>query len=153
MYDTFSAFGGIITTPRIMRDPETGVSKNFGFVSYDNFEASDLAIQCMNGQWLANKQIVVQYAYKKESQGERHGSQAERLLAAEMQAQGATLKPNTMFASSMSGAQTPMMPQMQPGMPQMATAMPQAPTMPMQGMPPPPPPMMGMPPPPPSSMR
>jgi hypothetical protein len=27
LYDTFSAFGVIITTPKIMRDPETGVSK------------------------------------------------------------------------------------------------------------------------------
>mmetsp|Transcript_30226 Transcript_30226/g.37334 ORF Transcript_30226/g.37334 Transcript_30226/m.37334 type:complete len:238 (+) Transcript_30226:102-815(+) len=76
LYDTFSAFGGITNTPKVMRDPETGVSKAFGFVNFDSFEASDLAIQCMNGQFLANKQIVVQYAYKKESQGERHGSQA-----------------------------------------------------------------------------
>ncbi len=30
-----------ISTIQIMRDPETGKSKGFGFVSYDNFESSD----------------------------------------------------------------------------------------------------------------
>eukprot|EP00511_Aplanochytrium_stocchinoi_P000335 CAMPEP_0204823466 /NCGR_PEP_ID=MMETSP1346-20131115/1533_1 /ASSEMBLY_ACC=CAM_ASM_000771 /TAXON_ID=215587 /ORGANISM="Aplanochytrium stocchinoi, Strain GSBS06" /LENGTH=315 /DNA_ID=CAMNT_0051950111 /DNA_START=37 /DNA_END=983 /DNA_ORIENTATION=- len=100
LYDTFSAFGGITNTPKVMRDPETGVSKAFGFVNFDSFEASDLAIQCMNGQFLANKQIVVQYAYKKESQGERHGSQAERLLAAEMQHKPPSFRPHTMFSAS-----------------------------------------------------
>ena len=34
------------------------------------------------GQFFGNKIISVQYAFKKDSKGERHGSQAERLLAA-----------------------------------------------------------------------
>jgi splicing factor 3B subunit 4 len=38
LYDTFSAFGVIVNTPKIMRDPETGNSRGFGFVSYDCFE-------------------------------------------------------------------------------------------------------------------
>ena len=41
--DVFSQFGIVVST-RIMRDSESGSSKSFGFVSYDNFEASDLAI-------------------------------------------------------------------------------------------------------------
>ena len=41
--DVFSAFGIVIST-KIMRDCETGSSKKFGFVSYDNFDSSDLAI-------------------------------------------------------------------------------------------------------------
>ena len=32
LYDTFSAFGVIVNTPKIMRDPETGNSRGFGFV-------------------------------------------------------------------------------------------------------------------------
>ena len=65
-----------------MRDQETGESKNFGFVSYDNFEASDTAIQRMNGQYLDGKAIEVSYEYKKDSQsGEKHGSMAERVIA------------------------------------------------------------------------
>lgn len=38
LYDTFSAFGVIVTTPKVMRDPETGNSRGFGFVSFDGFE-------------------------------------------------------------------------------------------------------------------
>lgn len=55
LYDTFSAFGVIAQTPKIMRDPETGVSRGFGFVSYDSFEASDAAVEAMNGQFLCNR--------------------------------------------------------------------------------------------------
>ena len=32
-----------------MRDQETGTSKNYGFVSFDNFESSDQAMNAMNG--------------------------------------------------------------------------------------------------------
>lgn len=35
LYDTFSAFGFITQTPKVMRDPDTGISKGYGFVSYD----------------------------------------------------------------------------------------------------------------------
>lgn len=55
LYDTFSAFGMVIATPKIMRDPDTGASKGFGFVSFDGFEASDGAIEAMNGQYLCNR--------------------------------------------------------------------------------------------------
>ena len=36
----------------------------------------------MNNQFLMNKRITVQYAFKKEGKGERHGTAAERLFAA-----------------------------------------------------------------------
>mmetsp|Transcript_117424 Transcript_117424/g.230429 ORF Transcript_117424/g.230429 Transcript_117424/m.230429 type:complete len:333 (-) Transcript_117424:183-1181(-) len=98
LYDTFSAFGGIAQTPKIMYDPDSGASKGYGFVSYDNFEASDLAIECMNGQFLCNRAIVVQYAYKKDTPGERHGSQAERILAA---SQPQKFKPHTHFSGGL----------------------------------------------------
>lgn len=96
LYDTFSAFGTIVVSPKIMLDPESNRSKGYGFVSYDSFDASDLAIECMNGQYLCNRPIVVQYAFKRDSPGERHGSQAERMLAA---AQPQKFKPNTIFAA------------------------------------------------------
>jgi splicing factor 3B subunit 4 len=94
LYDTFGAFGGILTTPRLMRDPDTGMSKGYGFVQFDSFEAADFAIECMNGQYLANRPLVVQYAFKKETPGERHGSQAERLLAASQP----KVRPHTIFS-------------------------------------------------------
>lgn len=81
LYDAFSTFGPIINA-KIMRDPVTSVSRGYGFVSYDNFESSDKAIEKMNNQFFSNKIISVDYAIKKGTKGERHGSAAERLLAA-----------------------------------------------------------------------
>lgn len=83
LYDTFSAFGMMATTAKIARDPGSGVSKGYGFVSYTDFEASDAAIESMNNQFLMNKAITVQYAFKKDGKGERHGTAAERMLAAQ----------------------------------------------------------------------
>ncbi|CAL5373140.1 unnamed protein product [Camellia sinensis] len=98
LYDTFSAFGVIVTNPKIMRDPETGNSRGFGFISYDSFDASDAAIEAMNGQYLCNRQITVSYAYKKDTKGERHGTPAERVLAASNPTAQKS-RPHTLFAS------------------------------------------------------
>uniref|UniRef100_R7W280 Splicing factor 3B subunit 4 n=1 Tax=Aegilops tauschii TaxID=37682 RepID=R7W280_AEGTA len=99
LYDTFSAFGVIVTNPKIMRDPETGNSRGFGFVSYDSFESSDQAIEAMNNQHLCNRPITVSYAYKKDTKGERHGTPAERLLAANNPG-SQKHRPHTMFATA-----------------------------------------------------
>merc|ERR1711920_503609 len=80
-YDTFTS-SGVLLFAKIMRDPDTGASRGFGFISYDTFEASDAALAGMNGQFLCNRPISVSYAYKKETKGERHGTAAERLIAA-----------------------------------------------------------------------
>ncbi|KAF8405191.1 hypothetical protein HHK36_010091 [Tetracentron sinense] len=98
LYDTFSAFGVIVTNPKIMRDPETGNSRGFGFISYDSFDTSDAAIEAMNGQYLCNRQITVSYAYKKDTKGERHGTPAERVLASSNPGVHKN-RPHTMFAS------------------------------------------------------
>ncbi|KAI5282842.1 hypothetical protein KEM54_002546 [Ascosphaera aggregata] len=82
LYDTFSRFGTLISMPKVARD-DNALSKGYGFVSFSAFEASDDAIANMNGQFLMNKEISVQYAYKKDGKGERHGDQAERMLAAQ----------------------------------------------------------------------
>jgi len=79
--DVFSSFGVVLST-KIMRDTESGKSKKYGFVSFDNFDSSDAAINSMNGQFLGGKIVDVSYAYKKDTKGERHGSAAERILAA-----------------------------------------------------------------------
>lgn len=145
LYDTFSAFGGIVATPKIMRDPETNVSKGYGFVQYESFEAADYAIDSMNGQFYCGKQIVVQFAFKKDS-GERHGSAAERFRA-----QNANkLKPNTMFGGTAPPAVLPGQIQSDPNI-LPTTIPPPPPPPPMGGMmlqnggfPPPPPPVNGM---------
>ncbi|KAG0258635.1 Splicing factor 3B subunit 4 [Mortierella polycephala] len=107
--DTFSAFGTIVGHAKVARDLETGQSKGYGFVSFDNFESSDAAIDAMNGQILANKPITVGYAYKKDGKGERHGSAAERLIAAQGRKNQPSM-PNRLFADipgTGSGAFTP----------------------------------------------
>ncbi|RKP25147.1 hypothetical protein SYNPS1DRAFT_22845 [Syncephalis pseudoplumigaleata] len=103
LHDTFSAFGMIVQTPKVGRDPETGISKGYGFVSFDSFEAADAAIEAMDGQYLANNPVSVTYAFKKDGKGERHGSAAERLLAAQGKkhnaVMGSATQPNRLFAS------------------------------------------------------
>jgi len=162
LYDTFSSFGTIIKPPRIMRDDLTNQSKGFGFVSFDSFEASDMAIECMHNQYLCNRQILVQYGFKNtnntEETGqapggarERHGSRAERMLAANnpmrkfLKGPSAPMPvgaprvsaPNGMFGGAM-GARTgaPPPPPMPP-MPGMQMNMPRG-VMPPPPMPPPP---------------
>ena len=58
LYETFSNFGLVIST-KITRDTEDGSSKGHGFVSFDNFASSDLAISQMNGQFFSGRQIKV----------------------------------------------------------------------------------------------
>lgn len=151
---------------QIARDPGTGQSKGYGFVSYTDFESSDAAIESMNGQFLMNKAITVQYAFKKEGKGERHGTPAERLLAAQARknnALPATARPPP--APMAFGARPPMagfqgpyqgqfagilaQPPPPPGFTPQQTYVPPATSMPMGGMAPPGMPM-GMPPPPPN---
>ena len=81
--DVFSQFGIVVST-KIMRDPETGKTKQYGFVCFDNFESSDNAIQHMKGQFLGGKPVDVSYSFKKEggqSGAEKHGGVAERVIA------------------------------------------------------------------------
>lgn len=156
LYDTFSAFGSISQTPKVMRDMDTHLSRGYGFIGFDSFEAADLAIECMDGQYLCNRQINVQFAYKKDSNGERHGSQAERLLASKNQHANqhpmAQQHPHTRFAAfpgALPGSQAPP-PAPVPTLGHMPPPPPQyMPPPPPQYMPPPPPQYMPPPPPPP----
>ncbi|KAI5710888.1 hypothetical protein M8J76_002822 [Diaphorina citri] len=136
LYDTFSAFGVILQTPKIMRDPDTGNSKGFAFINYASFEASDASIDAMHGQYLCNRPISVSYAFKKDSKGDRHGSAAERLLAAQNPLSQAD-RPHQLFADAPPPAPLP----------------PPPPPINIMGLPPPPPSGLGMmPPPPPVSL-
>uniref|UniRef100_A0A674MRB2 Splicing factor 3B subunit 4 n=1 Tax=Takifugu rubripes TaxID=31033 RepID=A0A674MRB2_TAKRU len=148
LYDTFSAFGVILQTPKIMRDPDTGNSKGYAFINFASFDASDAAIEAMNGQYLCNRPITVSYAFKKDSKGERHGSAAERLLAAQNPLSQAD-RPHQLFADAPppQAAQTPVLTAMGAGMPMPGMPPPGFPPVPPPGtMPPSMPPSLGMPP-------
>ncbi|TDZ74108.1 Splicing factor 3B subunit 4 [Colletotrichum trifolii] len=82
LYDTFSRFGPLVSLPKVARE-DSGNSKGFGFISYADFDSSDAAIANLHGQYILSKEVSVQYAFKKDGKGERHGDAAERELAAQ----------------------------------------------------------------------
>lgn len=112
----------------------------------------------MNGQFLMNKAIAVQYAFKKDGKGERHGTPAERLLAAQARKNNALpVSARPPPAPLAFGARPPMAGYQGPYQGQFAGALAQPPPppgftpqqtmIPQMGMPPPGMPPMGMPPP------
>lgn len=47
-----------------MRDPENGTSKGYGFVSYDNFDSSDTAMNSMNGEFHIIISLIFKYTIR-----------------------------------------------------------------------------------------
>ncbi|KAI5952347.1 hypothetical protein KGF54_003213 [Candida jiufengensis] len=85
LLDTFSKFGTIIKQPEIKRDEE-GKSLGYGFLTFGDFEISDLVIEKMNNVILMNSKINISYAFKNDvssinGKRLRHGDKAERILA------------------------------------------------------------------------
>ena len=133
LHDAFASFGRYADSAYVAVDEDTDRPLGYGFVSYDSFEASDAAIDAMDGQFFCGRQISVQYAFKKNAskkgERERHGSAAERLLAANRPGRRSNLQPHMHFADKQGG--TPwagMIPQHLPGfvggVPEMAASRP-----------------------------
>lgn len=103
LHDTFSAFGRLVGSAHVQLDAETGANKGFGFVEFDSFEAADAAMESLNGQYLCGRPLSVQYAYKRDTPNVRHGTGAERLMAAARKAAGtgaASFTAHTRFAAA-----------------------------------------------------
>mmetsp|Transcript_14809 Transcript_14809/g.46561 ORF Transcript_14809/g.46561 Transcript_14809/m.46561 type:complete len:872 (-) Transcript_14809:547-3162(-) len=66
--DKFSPYG-TITSARVMREPQTGASRGFGFVCFSSPDEATKAQQEMNGKHLNNKPIFVALAQRKEERG------------------------------------------------------------------------------------
>jgi polyadenylate-binding protein len=57
LHDTFSAFGNILSC-KVVTD-ENGLSRGYGFVHYETAEASEKAIQKVNGMLISGKKVFV----------------------------------------------------------------------------------------------
>jgi len=55
--DFFSQFYKSITAAKLVVDPSTKISKNYGFVKFSNQEESEIALIEMNGRFLLSKQM------------------------------------------------------------------------------------------------
>ena len=62
--EVFSEFGPIVEA-QIITDRETGMSKGFGFLTFENVEDAQRAIQQMNGSPLDGKNIHVAESKKR----------------------------------------------------------------------------------------
>lgn len=102
LYDTFSRFGPLLSLPKVARD-DAGAGKGFGFISFGDFESADAAIENLNGQYLLSNQVTVQYAFKKDGKGERHGDEAERALAAQAKKRNVAPEAQPMPAAFLNG--------------------------------------------------
>ena len=60
LFEFFSPFGNVISA-RIMVDVESGRSRGFGFVSFENPSSADDAIEGMNGLQIGKKRLKVQH--------------------------------------------------------------------------------------------
>lgn len=72
----FSEFGTVLDA-KIITDRETGRSRGFGFVTFENAKDADYAIEEMDGSMLEGRKIRVTEATRKDSrrkQGRRKGA-------------------------------------------------------------------------------
>lgn len=73
MYELFKVYGYLLSV-RIMVEKDTGRSRGFGFVSYDNPESAARAIKDLNGFVIGNKRLKVQHKQIRTSDHNTHNS-------------------------------------------------------------------------------
>jgi len=67
----FDHFGNVISA-KVYVDKYTGESKGFGFVSYDNVDSANAAIEQMNGFQIGNKRLKVQHKRVHSNKGNKN---------------------------------------------------------------------------------
>lgn len=72
LQEAFEPFG-TVDSAVVINDRETGRSKGFGFVEMSSDEEAQKAIEQMNGQSLANRQITVNEARPRAPRPDRGG--------------------------------------------------------------------------------
>ena len=74
----FSAFGPVISC-KLSKDEQTGVSKEFGFVNYENHQDAARAVEEMNNKEINGKAIFCGRAQKKAEREEDLRKQYEKI--------------------------------------------------------------------------
>ncbi len=70
--EAFSRFG-TITEAKVITDRETGRSRGFGFITFEDDAAAEEAISAMNGAMLDGREISVNEAQEKKRDNNRGG--------------------------------------------------------------------------------
>ncbi len=68
LHEAFAPFGAIVEA-KVITDRETGRSRGFGFVTFEEDEAADSAISAMNGATLDGRTIRVDVAQDRRDGG------------------------------------------------------------------------------------
>jgi RNA recognition motif-containing protein len=68
LQERFAEFGAV-QSAKVMMDRDSGRSKGFGFVEMDTSEAAQAAIRGLNGKMIEGRDMVVNEARPKESNG------------------------------------------------------------------------------------
>lgn len=64
---------GTVADARVITDRDTGRSRGFGFVTFEDEEAADAAIQQMDGQELDGRPVKVNVAHDRRSRDRGNG--------------------------------------------------------------------------------
>lgn len=75
--EQFAAYGAV-TSASLITDRETGRSKGFGFVEFENDDDAKKAIDALNGQDFGGRSLVVNEARPKTERPERREGGSER---------------------------------------------------------------------------
>ncbi|KAJ3640666.1 hypothetical protein Zmor_027214 [Zophobas morio] len=95
MYDTFSAFGNILSC-KVATD-EDGLSKGHGFVHFENLEAANKAIEKVNGMLLNGKKVYVGKFIPRSEREKEIGEKAKKYTNVYVKNFGRTLTQEQLF--------------------------------------------------------
>lgn len=73
LFNIFRKFGRIVSA-RVMSNPQNGLSKGYGFVSFGKPEEAALALEEMNGYQFRTKPMIVAYHEPKKPRQEKSSS-------------------------------------------------------------------------------
>jgi len=77
LFEAFTQFGEV-TEAKVITDRDTGRSRGFGFVTFEDDDAGEKAISAMNGVELDGRELRVNEAQERRSNGGNRGGGGNR---------------------------------------------------------------------------